>query len=115
MALDIEHLKLQINNLVDQWYKGELARAKPENEEAAVAELRELPKDKRVVRTKSTGDRVYMLDEAKKTRAWVTNPEVLKSLGFELTDVTDVDDNELLKYQMNPALYRVVDAPEPKA
>lgn len=109
MALDIEHLKLQINNQIDAWYKGELARAKPENEEAAVAELpvRDLPKDKRVVRTKSSGDRVYLLDDVKKTRSWVTNPDILKSLGFELTDVGEVDDAEFLKYQMNPAIYRV--------
>lgn len=68
---------------------------------------RELPKDKRVVRTKTSGDRVYLLDEEKKTRQWITNPEVLKSLGFEITDVTEVEDSELLRFQMGPALYKV--------
>lgn len=71
--------------------------------------VRELPKDKRVVRTKASGDRVYLLDEVKKSRAWVTNPEVLKSLGFELNDVGDVDEEEMLRYQMSAALYRLVD------
>ena len=68
---------------------------------------RVLPEGKRVVRTKSSGDRVYLLDDVKNTRQWVTNPEVLKGLGFEIEDVTEVDDQELLKYNMGPALYRV--------
>lgn len=73
----------------------------------APVEKRELPKDKRVVRTKSSGDRVYFIDEIKKTRQWVTNPEVLESLGFEISDVTEVEDSELLRYQMGSALYKV--------
>lgn len=70
---------------------------------------RTLPEGKRVARTKSTGDRVYMLDEAKKTRQWVTNPDVLAKLGFVMGDVVDIEDPELLRYQMGPALYRVAD------
>jgi hypothetical protein len=66
-----------------------------------------LPEGKRVVRTKTSGDRVYLLDDAKKTRHWVTNPDVLAKLGFELSDVGEANDTELLKYQMGPALYRV--------
>lgn len=73
------------------------------------APARELPKDKRVVRTNVGGDRVYMLDEVKMTRAWVSNPDVLDSLGFTLNDVTEVQEDELMKYQMSPALYRRVD------
>jgi len=68
---------------------------------------RVLPEGKRIVRTKSSGDRVYLLDDEKKTRQWVTNPEILDSLGFIMEDVTEADDNDLLKYQMGPALYRV--------
>lgn len=71
---------------------------------------RVLPEGKRVVRTKSSGDRVYMLDDVKKTRQWVTNPDVLTGLGFEIADVVDVDDSELLKYQMASALYKAPDA-----
>lgn len=63
----------------------------------------------RVVRTSTSGDRVYFLDEVKKTRQWVTNPDVLDSLGFTLNDVSEVTEDDLLKYQMGPALYRRVD------
>ena len=71
---------------------------------------RELPKDKRVVRTKASGDRVYLLDEVKETRSWVTNPQVLDGLGFTMEDVTEVADAEMLKYAMSAALYRLPDA-----
>lgn len=70
---------------------------------------RELPKDKRVVRTKSTGDRVYLIDETAKTKAWVTSPEILTKLGFELSDVQDVEDSEMLGYAMTASVYRVED------
>ncbi len=107
-SLDIENLKLQITNQIDAWYKGQLAEAKPSNEEAVPEPPKhETPAGKRAVRTKSSGDRVYILDEEAKTRRWVTNPEVLKSVGFEIGDVVDIDDSELLSYQMAPALYRV--------
>lgn len=68
---------------------------------------RVLPEGKRAVRTDSSGDRVYLLDENKKTRQWITNPQILDGLGFEQTDVVKVEDNELLKYQMGPALYKL--------
>lgn len=77
--------------------------------EAAEASVRVLPEGKRVVRTSTSGDRVYFLDEVNKTRQWVTNPDVLDSLGFEMGDVGDVEEDELLKYQMGPALYKRVD------
>lgn len=64
--------------------------------------------DQRVVRTKSTADRVYVIDETKKTRQWVTNPQVLESLGFTMADVTEITDDEMLNYQQGQALYRVV-------
>jgi hypothetical protein len=70
---------------------------------------RELPKDKRVVRTKSTGDRVYLLDETAKTKAWVTSPEILEKLGFTLNDVQDIEDSMMLGYAMIASLYRVED------
>lgn len=100
--MDVEELKKKINNVIDDWADG----YKP-NESKEAEPARELPKDKRVVRTKASGDRVYFIDEVKKTRQWVTNPEILKSLGFEMSDVTEVNDAELLKYQMGSALYRV--------
>lgn len=73
----------------------------------ATAPERVLPEGQRVIRTKNSGDRVYMLDDNKKTRQWITNGDVLTGLGFEFGDVTEVDDNELLKYNMGPAIYRV--------
>lgn len=79
----------------------------PVEETEAEAAPRILPYGKRVVRTKSSGDRVYYLDEVKKTRRWVTNPQILDGLGFEATDVTEVEDSELLRYQMGPAIYRL--------
>jgi hypothetical protein len=60
-----------------------------------------------VVRTKQSGDRVYLLDEEKKTRQWLTNPEVMKKLGFEMGDVKEVKDEEILTYAMGSAIYRV--------
>jgi len=80
----------------------------------------EKPKDSRVVRTKSSGDRVYLLslkEDGKKTRQWVYNPEVLESLGFNMGDVVEIEDSELLTYSMGaPILKPVVkDGSVPKA
>jgi len=68
---------------------------------------RVLPEGQRVVRTKTSGDRVYLLDDNKKTRQWVATPEVLQGVGFEMEDVIEVNDAELLKYQMGPAIYKI--------
>lgn len=73
------------------------------------------PEGKRVVRTKSSGDRVYLLDDVKKTRQWVYSPEVLDSVGFDMGDVTEIEDNELLKYTMGPALLKPVVRPNESA
>lgn len=96
----------EAHKLVDQIFD----RLNP-NEGAVefTAPERELPKDKRVIRTKSTGDRVYLIDETAKTKAWVTSPEILGKLGFELSDVQDVDDKDLLGYVMTASVYRVED------
>lgn len=71
---------------------------------------RKLPEGQRVVRTKSSGDKVYLLDDTKKTRAWITNGDVLTALGFTQMDVTEIDDVDLFKYQMSLAIYKVPDA-----
>lgn len=98
----------EAHSLVDRIFD---LQAVPEGSKAEEAEQpkRVLPEGKRVVRTKSSGDRVYLLDDVKKTRQWVTNPDILTNLGFVMDDVTEVDDTELLKYQMAAALYRVQD------
>jgi len=67
----------------------------------------EAPADKRVVRSNSSGDRVYLLDEIQKTRQWVTNPEVLAGLGFTSQDVQEIEDIKLLEYKMAAAIYKV--------
>lgn len=71
---------------------------------------RVLPEDQRVVRTKTSGDKVYLLDDTKKTRQWISNGEVLTGLGFEMNDVTEVDDATMMRYNMGPALYKAPDA-----
>jgi hypothetical protein len=70
-------------------------------------EERVLPEGKRVIRTKSTGDRVYLLDDVEKTKAWVTSPEILAKLGFEASDVEEVEDTSLLGYHMTASIYKV--------
>jgi hypothetical protein len=52
------------------------------------------------------GDKVFLLDEVKKTRQWVTNPDVLTGMGFDMSDVQEVDDSVLMGYQMGAALYK---------
>ena len=101
---------VKLHQLIDQWAADERA-AEPKIEGEAVitpeAPARVLPEGQRVARTKSSGDRVYLLDDNKKTRQWVTTPEILKGLGFEAADVIEVDENEFLKYQMAAAIYKL--------
>src|ERR1035437_9681835 len=103
---------VKLHQLIDQWAADERAtnEVKPAIEGEAVitpeAPERVLSKGQRVVRTKSQGDRVYLLDYNKKTRAWVTKPEILQALGFEMGDVVEVEDTEFLKYQMSAAIYK---------
>lgn len=112
--MDTEDLKKRLNDIIDIWagenglnvVGGTLAKL-PDESEVTSEPARVLPEGKRVVRTKSSGDRVYVLDDDKKTRQWITNPDVLKGIGFEIEDVEEVEDNELLKYQMGPAIHRV--------
>lgn len=115
--VDITGLRKLIDDAITQWAAGESPTnapvASPDNEITEVIDevkVRDLPEGKRVVRTKSSGDRVYLIDEVKKTRSWVTNPEVLKASGFESEDVVEVDDAEMLKYAMSAATYRVENA-----
>lgn len=95
----------ELHKLIDEWAakqgNGEITFQEPEEPK------KELPKDKRVIRTKSTGDRVYLIDEKAKTKAWVTSPEVLEKLGFGLNDVEDVEDKDLVGYAMTASIYKV--------
>lgn len=100
----------EAHKLVDQLFDTVAAPPAPAEPEAEPAEERVLPEGKRLVRTKSSGDRVYQLDEEKKTRSWVTSAEILNKLGWRMEDVVEVEDSELLKYQMAAAIYRVENA-----
>lgn len=104
----------EAHKLVDQLF--DLEGAEPiEGEKVSEEPKREIPKDKRVVRTKTSGDRVYLLDEVKKTRQWIagnssghpTGPELLESFGFSMSDVVEIDDTEMMKYQMGSAIYKL--------
>lgn len=85
----------------------EASMGETDSPEEPAPELPDSDPNQRVVRTKSTADRVYLLDEEKMTRHWVTNPDVLASLGFTMADVTEVSDDEMMKYQQKQALYNV--------
>ena len=106
---------VKLHELIDQWAADERAKDQVEPVEGETVPVPEeparvLPEGKRVVTTKTQGDRVYLIDEVKKTRQWVTKPEILEGLGFEFGDVKEVDDTEFLKYQMGSPIYRLPDA-----
>ncbi len=110
--MDVTALRKAIDEVITQWASGaEPSTAPtPANEITEVKDdvpQRNLPKDKRVVRTKTSGDRVFLLDEKAKTRQWITSPTILEGLGFEHSDVAEVEDMELLKYNMAAALYAI--------
>lgn len=108
---------VKLHQLIDTWAAEERAAEEvaPKadhtitTEEATITHepARVLPEGQRVVRVKTQGDRVYLLDETKKTRQWVTTPEILKGLGFEMSDVNEVEETEFLRYQMGSAIYKL--------
>jgi len=106
--MDYEDLKYQLNETIDRWAKSQPKVTVSEGPINIPVEVpKELPKDKRVVRTKTSGDRVYLIDEVAKTRAWITSGEILTSLGFDMDDVKEIDDMEMLKYNMASAIYKL--------
>ena len=102
----VESLKLRINNVIDDWMNENVVEVPDATDQPEEAPAKVLPVGYRAVRASSSGDRVYYIDEENNTRQWVTNPEVLKSYGFDLEDVVEIEESELLKYQMAPALYK---------
>ena len=126
MNIDVTNLRKLAHDALDEaitkWVAGEAPTDSPSpdnmlqavvDEPTAGAEFtppeRTTPEGKRVVRTKTSGDRVYLLDDTQnpKTRAWVTNEDILNKLGFTQADVIEVDDVEMMKYNMAPAVYKV--------
>lgn len=112
--IDVTTLRKLVDDAITQWAAGVSPDvASPANEITEVkdeAPARVLPEGKRVVRTKSSGDRVYLLDDEKKTRQWVTTSENLTALGFIMEDVQTIEDSELLDFKMASAIYRVESA-----
>lgn len=105
--MDIDALKRLVDDAINQWAAG----VSPTTDGEEITEVknteRVLPEGQRVVRTKTSGDRVYLLDDKDTSRRWVTNGDILKALGFEFTDVVDVSDEEMAKYNMGPAIYKL--------
>lgn len=106
--MDVTGLKKLVNDAIDAWAVGTSPTTPGEVTEVKVDKV--LPEGQRVVRTKTSGDRVYLLDDNKKTRAWVTNGDVLTALGFDMSDVSEVEDSEMMKYNMAAAIYKAPNA-----
>lgn len=103
--IDVTTLRKLIDEAITQWVAGTSPDDSPDT---AVIDARPPRTDgKRAVRTKSTGDRVYLVDDNAKTKAWITSPEILAKLDFEMGDVVDLDDKDLVDYQMSPSIYKV--------
>lgn len=108
--IDVANLRKLIDEAITQWAAGVSPTDSPDT---AIVDKPERTDGKRAVRTKSTGDRVYLIDDNAKTKAWVAGtqakpgPELLKELGFEMTDVVEVEDSTLLGYTMQPSIYQV--------
>lgn len=111
-TIDVAGLRKAVDDAITQWSVGASPdEPSPSNEITEVKDVRVLPEGQRVVRTKLSGDKVYLLDDTKNTRSWVTNGDVLTGLGFEMGDVVEVDDSEMMKYQMAAAIYKAPEKP----
>lgn len=105
--IDVANLRKMLDDTVTQWAAGVSPTDSPDT---AIVDTPEKPvrtDGKRAVRTKNTGDRVYLIDDNTKSKAWVTTAEILSKLGFEMNDVQDLDDSELVQYTMMPSIYGV--------
>ena len=114
MSLDI----VGLHKLIDKWAN---EQAQPTLQGEATIEPppveRVLPEGRRMVRTKAQGDKAFYIDEEKKTRQAILGqqggrdigPEIVESLGFTMSDIEEIEDGELLRYQMGPSIYKVVE------
>lgn len=62
-------------------------------------------KETKIVRSKSTGDRVFLIFREKKY--WIPDIETLEKIGFNLGDVEEVSDEEIKKYSEGYAFFSV--------
>ena len=102
---------VKLHQLIDEWAAEERAKEQvPEITTEAVEVVeepkRELPEGKRLVYTKESGDRRFLIDEVKKTRQWVTKPELLEGLGLQLDDAVLIEKPEFERYQQGSPIYR---------
>ena len=98
----------KIKDFIDSFVEGETPLLKPtaENEPIKTETVtKDKSKDKRVARTKTSGDKVYLLDEKTKEKRWISSDKVLKGLGFNFSDVEEISDSELSGYKLTQALY----------
>ena len=110
--MNIDELKQQINKLIDNWANPPVtegvATVTFSTPESTSEPKKELPKNKRAVRTPGQGDKVFVLDEETKKRHWAHNPEALATEGFDMEDVVEIPDAELIKYQIGAAIYKPI-------
>lgn len=107
--MDVTQLRKLIDEAITQWVAGSSADVSPEPT-AAVLDKPKRSDGKRAVRTKSTGDRVYLLfkdTDGINKKAWITTPDIREALGFSDSDVEHLEDSELISYQMAPSIYKV--------
>lgn len=62
-----------------------------------INEVEQIKKEKFTVRTMSTGDKVYLIENGQ--RMWIRNPETLNKLGFTLGDEKTISYEELMTYK----------------
>ena len=103
--MDIEDLKFRVAATIDQWAKDQ--GSVPASVEVEPEPKKVVKEGQRAVRTKSTGDRVFLVDDVAKTKAWITSEKILTELGYEMGDVVEVDDKDLITYALAPSIYRV--------
>jgi len=103
-------LRDKLHKFVDDWMDKQEKPVSSTTNTASGPPVVAPPEDTMVVRTPTTLDKVYLLDKTKNTRQWVSTPEALKELGFELIDVKEITDAEFNKYMSAPAIYRTPDS-----
>lgn len=102
--IDVANLRKMLDKTVTQWAAGVSPTDSPDS---AIVDKPERANGKRVIRTKDTGDNVYLIDDNAKTKAWITKPEILEGLGFTMADVQEIESSSLVGYQMQPSIYKV--------
>lgn len=104
--MDVTNLRKLVDEAITQWAAGTSPDQSPTAEVIDDTKLARTD-GKWVARTPSTGDRVMLIDDNAKTKAWATSEEILNKLGFSQADVKSLKDEDLIGYQTGPSIYRV--------